>query len=393
MGARLVVAAGVLLAAPALVVVAAEVDYHGSFGSALAAAEKTHQFVMVVLVAPGQDKQGREVCKLFREETLADEKIAELIRRHFAPVVIDLAERRAKNVPLPPVVQSAFKEGEQLSVPTVLFFTAGCTLVDRIVGYAPASDYYAQIKKVADKAAEAVPATSRRQAERALERGKAAFDRKDFRAAMDALDSALHGGVPSDDLDKARELAEEIQAMAKEKLQEARNLESTEKLGSAIRAYRECARSYKGTDAGKEAAQRLVQLRKDPAIRKRISDYRARKLLAEARAAIQQTRYGDAAQALDTLLEQCADSAEAAEAKELRTRLEADPNIAGQIREERIRADAERLLRIGDGFRGNNMPTKAVAQYRKVIEKYPDTTFAEAARRRIAQIGDDGGKR
>jgi len=365
---------------------AEEIDYHKSFDAALEAAKESHQFVMVILVAPGKDPKGREVCKLLREETLPSKPIAKLIRQRFAPFLVDLAQVRAGKQAVPPVVQATYKRGERITVPTILFFDAKCRQVDKIVGYAPAEHYYQQIKKIADKALAAVPAKERRDLRRAVERGKDAFDRKDFNAAMEALEAALTGRVAGEDLDRARQIAREIQAKANEKYQEAQELEAEKRLGSAIRAYRECARNYKGTQSAKRAVERLVQLRSDPTIRKRSSDYRARKLLAQARAAVNARRYGAAADALDTILKRYAESKHAAAAKKLRQELDADAAIARRIREERVRSEAQRMLALAHGFRVNNMPKKAIAEYEKVVKKFPGTSFAKAAEQQIKEL-------
>jgi len=382
-------AAGCLLAASLRSLPAGEPEYHASLDEALEAAGRSHKSVMVILVAPGKDPQGREVCKLFRDETLSDEQIAALVQRHFEPVLIDLGEFQAQKKPIPLAIRAAFKQGEQISVPLVLVFDAKCKELDRIVGYAPPGQYLPQLKKTVEKAVGPIPEKTRRDAERSLERGKEAFSQKDFNAAMDALEAALTGGVPPEQLDTARQLAAEIQAKATEALQQARDFEAEQKLGSAIRAYRDCARRFKGTKAAKEAAARLVEMRKDPDLRKRLNAYLGAELLARAKQAIEQGRYGEAADALDAIAQRYPDVEQAAEANGLRKKLDADPDMARKIREDRVRAEAERLLAVADGLRRNRMPKKAAEEYRKVIERYPDTSFAKTAEQRITELAKE----
>ena len=370
-----------------------EIQYHKTFAEAVKAAEEGHLLVMVVLVAPGKDPQGREVCKLLREEVLPSEPIAKLIREHFAPYLLDLTEVQAKRQALPDPVKAAFKPNEPISVPMALFFDPKFALVDKIAGYAPAENYIQLVRKAAEKAKGQVPASARQEVKQALERGKAALDQDDYNAAFDALNAALGGGVPGEDREAALRLAEQIQAKADEKLDAAKALEAQGKLGSAIRAYRDCARRFKGTRSAKDAAERLVELRKDPAIRKRLTDHVAAKLLADAQAAASESRYGAALDAIEALVERYGATEQAAEAKKLRDKLNADPDAARKVREDRARDEAERTLNIADGLRRNQMPEKALAEYKKVAEKFPDTSFARTAQQRIADLTRELGQR
>jgi len=368
---------------------AREVEYHEKFHAAVEAAEKEHKLVMVVVVAPGKDAQGRDVCKLLREETLPDEQIAKLIRRHFAPFLLDIAAVRQGKQAVPPVVQACFKPNEPLRVPMAIFLDAKCKEVARIAGYAPPANYFGQLEKVVEKAVAQIPEGDRREARRAFERGKAAFARGDYPAALEALKARVASGVPGDDADAARAMLGEIEGKASARLQEAQGLEAQEKLGSAVRAYRQCARDFKGTEAANQAAGRLVEIRKDPDIRKRLADYMAAALLAKAREALRRKRFAEAAEALATIARRYPDAEQAAEAKKLRAQLDADPEAARALRDAAARSEAQSLLSMGDSFRRNGMPDKALAAYRKVVEKFPDTSFAEAARQRIAALGKE----
>jgi len=372
---------------------AAELEYHDKFDSAVEAAEKNRQLVMVVVVAPVKDKEGRDLCKMFREETLPEEQMAKLIKRHFAPFLLDVGAVQAGKQAVPPVLQACFKPNEQISVPLAIFLDAKCKEVHRIAGYAPPAGYIGLLRKVLEKVAEAVPEKDRRDAQRALERGKKALDDKDFAAAMDALKALVDGGATPADADAAKELMNQVEAKASDALEAAEALEGKQKLGSAVRAYQECARGFKGTDAAAKAAARLVEIRKDPEVRKKLNNHMAASLLAKARQDAEQAKYPAAMEALDTLLKRYGDAEAAAEAKKLRERLEADPEIAGQVRDAKAKAEAERYLSLGDSFRRNGMLQKALAEYEKVAAKFPDTTYARTARERIAAVKRELGEK
>jgi len=44
------------------------------------------------------------------------------------------------------------------------------------------------------------------------------------------------------------------------------------------------------------------------------------------------------------------------------------------------------LLEIGRSLEGKDKPNEAAAQYREVLEKYPDTTAAEVAREALDKL-------
>ena len=371
---------------------AGEIEYHGTFDAAVEAAEKNRRLIMVIVVGPAKDAMGRDLCKMLREETLPDEQVAKLISRHFAPFLLDIELANQGKQPVPAVIQGCFKPGEQISVPMAIFLDAKCKEVHRIVGYAPAANYLGHLKAVAERALGLIPEKERRDVQRALERGKKAFEEKDFNAAMDALKAAAAGGAPGEDTDTAKRLIEEIEAKASEKCQEAEGLEAKGKPGSAVRAYQECARGFKGSEAAAKAAARLVEIRKDPDIRKRLNQHMAAKLLAKAQEDAQQKKYAAALDGIDTVIKRYADTEEAAEAKKLREKLEADPEAASRLRDGKARGEAERILALGDSFRLNKLPLKALAEYEKVAAKFPDTSFARTARERIAEVNKEIGE-
>lgn len=375
-----------LVAALALRAAAGEATYHASLDAAAEAAGKNRQLVMVVVVAPAQDKDGRDICQAFRQETLGEEQIARLVERHFAPFLLDIAAVREGKQAVPPAVQACFKQGEAIRIPQAIFLDAKCREVDRIVGYAPPQGYIGQLRKVVEKAVALIPEKDRREARRALERGRKALEAKDHAAAMEALRVAVALGGPGDDADAARGLMAQVEEVAEKPYLAAQDLEGQGKLGSAIRAYRECARGFRGTEAGSKAAARLAELRADPELRKRLAGFMGARLLAQARDALEQKRYAAAAAALDALLGRYAEAEQAAEARKLRDQLAADPAAALALRDAAAKGEAERLLSLGESFRRNGLPDKALAEYQKVLAKFPDTTFARTAAVRIADV-------
>ena len=379
---------------------AEEIDYHDSFDAALAAAKENQQLVMVVVVAPNHESSAK-----MKSDVLASEPVAKLIRQYFAPVVVDLGELRAGRQKLPEPLKARYLKGDQLHMPmpcAVFYDRDGKQVTklaqfvidqkgttrwfDELPGSLRPESFHTVLKTLSDKVAKARPARERRDMTRYMRRGQEALEHQDYRTAIAALQAVVAEGLPGEERDLATRLLAEIDQKALVKLEDGKALEAERKLGSAVRAYRDCVRDFHGGKAARKAAARLKALRDDPAVRKRLHDYMAAQLVAKAERAMKRGQYGVAAADLDRVLERYADAEGAAKAKQLRQKLDSDPEIKAELREASVRADAERLLRLGDGYRRNKMLDKALATFRQVAEKFPDTRYAATAEEKIAEL-------
>ena len=386
---RLSSVVGLLFLAAAASGVAGEIEYQASYDAAIAAAKANHVLVMVIIVAPIKDAQGRDIGKAFREEVLPSEPIAKLIQKCFAPVLIDLEKVKTGKQGVPPAV----KLPAQIPIPYVVFFDGQGQEVGKLGGFAPAQEYLAHLKGIADKLATVPLPKEARDAERSAKRGRDAMDRKDYRTALDALTSALDAGLAGSDKDQAQRMLAEIQGAATGKFDEGRSFETEKKLGSAIRAYRECAWKFPSTEAAGKATGRLDELAKDTELRKKLREFRARKLMAQAEAAFAKSSYGPAVAAVDQILKDFADTEPVEAAKKLRARLDADPNTTAGVQEDRVRAEAERLLQMADTFRRNKMTARALTEYKKIVEKFPKTSYAQTAQDKMQEITEESKER
>jgi len=379
---------------------AQEIEFHASFEEAQAAAREHQQFIMVVVTAPEAPHHKR-----MTEEILTSGPIVELVRQYFAPVMINLEDVRAGKTKLPAPIKAKYTKGNQIHmpIPAAVFYDREGKQIEKLAefiidqkgtkkwfdllpgGLQPEA-FHSVLKTISAKVAEAVPPKERRDVARALQQGQAAFERKDYRTARAALKAVVEGGVPGEQLDLAERMLRQIDEKALVKLEDGKAHEAEERLGSAIRAYRACVRDFQGSKPAEEAAARLKAFRGDRELRQRIHDRLAARLVAQAEKAIERGRYGEAGEALQRVLDLYADGQAAAKAKALREKLESDPDIKAEIREAEVRADADRLLRLADGYRRNKMLEKALATYQQVVAKYPNTRFAATAEGQIAEL-------
>jgi TolA-binding protein len=144
---------------------------------------------------------------------------------------------------------------------------------------------------------------------------------------------------------------------------------------------------FPGTEGAQKAALRLKELREDQELRQRLDAFIAAKLLRAAEEAMDRRQYATASEAVDSLLERYPASEHATAAKAVRTKLDSSPEIARVLNEQRVAPEARRLLRTAEGYARNRMTEKALAMYEKVATQFPDTSFAETARKRIRELG------
>ena len=382
-----------LLAAASFAASGAEVVYHPTHEAALGAAKENGQLVMiVVIVGPSfANKGAADACKAFVEKTLGHEQVAPVINHKFAPMLLDIQKVNERKQPKPPVLGGVTR----FSVPSIFFFDTEGKQVARLENLND-QGFVDGIRKIGETV-EAHPPDQPKgptiDMAGTLKLARAAVEAKDWVAAMATVRAMVDDGTACEELEQAREIANQIEARAQEVYEEAQRLEAEPKLGSAIRRYRQCVRQFHGTEHAAEAAERLKVHRGDPELRARLKKHMARKLLDKAKADVAARRYAAAADSLDTLLTRYAGAPQADEAKALREKLRSDPAIAARMNEDKIRADAERLLRIARSFQLNRMSDKAIEQYQKIIKTYPGTRFAADAERRIQEIKLGGGSR
>ena len=378
-----------------------KIEYHATYEEALEAAKERQQLVMVIIVSPTCG-----YCKKLKEEVLTSGPIVKLVGRCFAPVLVDMGEVQAGRQKLPDPVKAKYLQGNQLKipgVPLVVFVDSKGKLVEKLFeltvdqagtkkwfdalpGYQPPERYHTLLKMVSEKVTKAGPPKKRRDVARAMRRGQEALERKDYRTAIAALNAVVEDGPPGEERDLASRLLAEVDQKALVKLEDGKALEAEEKLGSAIRAYRECVHGFHGSKSAEQATARLKALRDDADLRKRLHDYMANQLVAKAERAMKRGQYSVAAEDLDRLLERYGDADAADKAKGLRKKLDSDPDIKAEIREASVRSGAERLLRLAAGYQRNKMLEKALATYKQVVQKYPKTKYAATAEEHIATL-------
>ncbi len=379
-----------LLLASALAGIAAadEIAFHENYPSALAAAKERGQLLLILVEAPGKNANGVEVCPVFRKEVLGHSKVAPLINRHFAPLILDVPKVKAGQQKIPPVV----KLQGQIRLPMFLVYKPDGELVLKHEGYVQPDQLVPKLKEAAGEVTGkglAQAKMTEADAADAVARAREAARADDPALALAIFRAVADGAPPGEAQENATRLLDLLAEKAREQVNEAERLEAEPKMGTAIRTYRQVIRQFPGTPAAQRAAERLKSLRSDRELRVRLNHFQARQLLAQAQADVDRRRYAPAVEALHTIIKRYPLTPSAKAAKELRQKLGADDQVAQRIREEKVRDEAERLLGLARNFHRSRRYAKAAARCREVFRKFPDTRVARPAQRPLVSVRSD----
>ena len=159
----------------------------------------------------------------------------------------------------------------------------------------------------------------------------------------------------------------------------------------AVKRLTQAAATYEGTSFADDAARRLEVLKRDPAARALVEratvDAEAGDLEARAAAAEKAKRYADAIRLYE---EHGRKYAKASRAEAVRThlaKLQADPVIQRLLRSGDAEKECTKWLGMADNYINAKLPDRAKPYLQKILDKYPDTTWADKARERLARIG------
>lgn len=149
----------------------------------------------------------------------------------------------------------------------------------------------------------------------------------------------------------------------------------------------ELAKDYAGTDAGRAAAERIEEMRRDTvvaaALRMQELDEEASNLLVQARRLYEEGD-GEGARAVYVrLVEDYAGTSYAEEAAGEIADVERELLEEATASRKKMDEDCRRWMSYGDTLADQDMRTKAISYYEKIIDAYPESGYAEIAREKI----------
>ncbi len=209
-----------------------------------------------------------------------------------------------------------------------------------------------------------------------------------FRAANNAFDHALRG----DELkSRCQDVLDLIEAVGRDKLAQAQQAADERSFEDAVTTWLEVQREFRGMDVSRSGRKRLEALqKKEPdvaeLIRRQGSIGLAETILAAAMELIQDRQFGKAYEKLEQIVEEYGSTETATKAQTVLDRMQKNESIMGYVRDHKASRACRTLLSQADAYERAGRTSRARELYREVMDKYPDTTYADDAAQRLARL-------
>lgn len=351
---------GVLLAVPVAGRAADPVEWRHDYN---AARKESAEKGLPLLLSIGTEEC--MYCRKMEATTFQEAALAGLLNARFIPVRIDAHKEQT--------LTNALKV--QVYPTTVLAGPDG-KIHAFLQGYITAD----QLNEHAGRAVLAV--TTPDWVARDLEAASKAAAGSDYTRAVSLLKGIVAEAKLSPARTKAKQVLDEIEQQAADKLARAKSLDDDGEATAAAEALTDLMKRYAGTKAAGDAAGRLA----GHSDRLRVRSDRACDLLAQARDDFRGKRYADCLDHCDQLAAKYRDLPEAAEAAALAGQVTSDPIRLAAAGDQLNERTAASYLALADAWAKKGQPTEAAACLEKVVRIAPNTRHADAAQVQLAKL-------
>ncbi|HEX4178443.1 MAG TPA: tetratricopeptide repeat protein, partial [Rhizomicrobium sp.] len=199
---------------------------------------------------------------------------------------------------------------------------------------------------------------------------------------------------PGDMTDQAKTATAADEADAAKTSDDGESAITAGKFSDGLRKLLLVSQTYAGSPLGEKAAARVKELRADPSIHAQLAQATidASADQAEARA-VAAEKSGDYKSAIADYQAYVAAFPKShridAVTAHLKT-LQADPAIQAKITTSEPEKNCKRWLSLADSYIQNGDAEQAKVYLQKVIDKYPDTTWADTAKQKLQDLGNGG---
>lgn len=310
-------------------------------------------------------------CRRMEASTFTDPAIVAVLNERFVPVKIDGSRE-------PALVQMLRIHG----YPTLILALPDGRILHTLEGYVDAQ----QLKTYLESTLAALGI-----GEGYAQALQAALKDKDagrYAQAVAALQKLLAEPQALALHPRARAALAEIESLAQREWQTLTTLESELTSQERELLYRDLSERFAGTPVGQEAARARSQLQASRQLSEKQRGQTATALLAAARADFEQQNWLACLERCDRLLREFADLPESRQAQQLLEQLQSQP--------ERLHSACDRItdrlgelqLTLAESWLRQGEPQLAIETFRKVLIMFPDTRYAEVARRRLQHLAE-----
>lgn len=321
-------------------------------------------------------------CVKMLNETMKDPQVIQTLNNQFIPVKLNVdVEKEAKE---------HYGVG---GIPHLFFLRPDGSVAHDFKGYVDGPTFLTYAKAGLEKIGPLTPTGVADRSKRAFDQAMRALARKNYRSAYKLFsDIVAEGkeGVP--EVEKAKAEIAEIDKAAGAQLEEIKALVDKKQFAEVAGRLDDLLTVFDGIPIAVEAKAYRDQLTSDPEAKLAIRTAEAERVYAETLADLEQKRYGIALTRLEGLAGQYFDLPVGAKIKAELDKLHSNPAIVKAVRDEEARAQSNAWLSLARTWAKNSDNKKATERaksyYQKVIETFPDTSFAQEAETEIAQLDD-----
>lgn len=230
------------------------------------------------------------------------------------------------------------------------------------------------------------------QARAALQHAREALNDDNYREAFKAARKADEHALTGDTLKtNCQDMLDLIEALGRDKFAQAERAVEEKRFDDAVSLLREVRRDFEGLDVARNAKKKLEALKKKYAdiarILERDTDATvAENLLGEALDEIRNRRFGEAYEQLEEIIREYSTTPAAGKAQTVLDRLRKNEGVMGYVKDHQASRECQSLLSQARAYIQAGRPEKAKQLLRIVIDKYPDTTWADEAAERLQQL-------
>lgn len=212
-------------------------------------------------------------------------------------------------------------------------------------------------------------------------------------AAMTAVERLAVAEGDADFRKKLEELRKDLRSRADQDFRRAEELWKKGNLEEAVRTLHQLGESYRGSSVSEEVRKILETWENSPFYQaarekaaKAAQEQVAEGELDKALALLDQGEIENALQALGQVAEKFAGTETAERATQRLREAEHDPELRRRVAESRGEKEAARLFAFADNFQKNGMRSRALETFRKILDQFPGTSWAEKASGKIREL-------